>query len=99
MTTPLAVIPEDEPIPYGIRDVRHPQYGIPRVVRPGKGSVTMTYMLSSEGVAVDMSDSGPVQNQGLNVIFLFDKLEAIYALEHVLANAKLLLRNKTLGDM
>lgn len=99
MKTALAVIPEGEPIPYGIRDVRHPQYGVPRIVRPGKGSVAMTYMLSTEGVAVGMFDKGPAEDQGLNVMFLFDKLEAIYALEHVLSNAKLLLRNRTLGDM
>lgn len=99
MNTPLAVIPEGEPIPYGIHDVRHPQYGVPRIVRPGKGCVTMTYMLSSEGVAVGMSDNVPVENPELNVMFLFDKIEAIYALEYVLSNAKLLLRNKTLGDM
>ena len=107
----LMTIPEGYPIPYGIHDVEHTDYGWARTVKMGNGSVAMVNLdTDGSGVALGMFNHTPmpvgiVKHEDahklddvttVDIMFVFESAAAISAMEHMLANAKIQLRRKSI---
>lgn len=113
MTSPMKVtrVTKGEPIPFGIHDVEHPEYGWARTVTLGQGSVAMANIsLEGNGVALGMFNHKPMpigtiskeesekldDIHNVDVMFVFTSTAAISAVESMLANAKIQLRRKSI---
>lgn len=106
--TPAKAIPVGAPIPYGIHDVEHPQYGVAKTVVMGEGAVALTHIETNKGVSVGLATHAPMPIgtvseelskklqpvRKIEVMLMFDKVESIAAVEAVLAHAKISLTKK-----